>query len=177
MNYDNYYDYSFNQMNSDFLWNMAAEDNSSQMYNIYQYPDNLANALDLITQAVSGESEDREFYTYLLENAPSEEDRQIITGIRDNEINHFNMFHKIFYDLTGKIVQQQNQEQFVPPSTYCDGLRKAILGEQNAVAKYRQILFAMQSHYHFNMVMEIMTDEIRHGILYNYLFTKNGCSI
>jgi len=24
-------------------------------------------------------------------------------------------------------------------------------------------------------MIEIITDELRHGILYNYLYTKNGC--
>ncbi|HBD01414.1 MAG TPA: rubrerythrin, partial [Lachnoclostridium sp.] len=37
------------------------------------------------------------------------------------------------------------------------------------------ILYAMQSRVHINMMIEIITDEIRHGILYNYLYAKNGC--
>jgi rubrerythrin len=59
---------------------------------------------------------------------------------------------------------------------YCDGLKRALLGEQNAVAKYRQILYAMQTPIHINMVTEIITDEIRYGSLYNYLYSKNNCN-
>ncbi|HCL01056.1 MAG TPA: rubrerythrin, partial [Lachnoclostridium phytofermentans] len=41
---------------------------------------------------------------------------------------------------------------------------------------YRQILFAMQDRIHINMLTEIITDEIRHGILYTYLYSKNNCN-
>lgn len=146
-------------------------------YNMFVYPENLENALSLIQEAVAGENEDREFYTYLLENAPTMEEKEIITGIRDNEINHFNLFHQLYYDITGEMIPQQENEQFTPPASYCDGLKKALLGEQHAVQKYRQILYAMQTSIHFNMLTEIITDEIRHGLLYNYLYAKNGCNV
>jgi rubrerythrin len=176
MSYNNYYDpFSFSQM---IPANKRRRDPEMiQPYNIFIYPENLGNALSLIQQAVSGENEDREFYTYLLENAPSIEEQQIITGIRDNEINHFNMFHQIYYDITGEMVPQTTNEQFVPPATYCEGLKHALLGEQHAVQNYRQILYAMQTRIHVNMLTEIITDEIRHGSLYNYLYAKNGCNV
>lgn len=142
---------------------------------LYTYPQNLSGALMLIQQAVAGENEDRLFYTWLIDNAPSDEDKQIISGIRDNEISHFGMFRQIFYDLTGSMVPPIQGEEFTPPANYCEGLKGALMGEQNAVVRYRKILFAMQSRVHINMLTEIITDEIRHGILYNYLYTKNGC--
>lgn len=142
---------------------------------IFNYPQNLNNALALIQQAVAGENEDRLFYTWLIENAPSNEDKQIIAGIRDNEINHFNIFRRLYYELTGNMVPQNQGEEFTQPASYCDGLKKALLGEQNAVQKYRKILYAMQSRVHINMLTEIITDEIRHGILYSYLYSKNAC--
>ncbi|WP_246240793.1 ferritin-like domain-containing protein [Anaerocolumna sedimenticola] len=144
--------------------------------NIFVYPYNLDNALSLIQQAVSGENEDRIFYTYLIENAPNDEDKEIITGIRNNEMDHFRMFRQIYYDITGNMLPKVRAEEFVPPKSYCDGLRDALLGEQNAVRKYRQILYAMQPRVHINMLTEIITDEIRHGILYNYLYSKNNCN-
>lgn len=142
---------------------------------LFTYPQNLNNALMLIQQAVAGENEDRLFYTWLIENAPTNEDKQIISGIRDNEISHFGMFRSIYYDLTGRTVPPVQGETFTPPATYCDGLKRALMGEQNAVIKYRHILYALQSRVHINMLTEIITDEIRHGILYNYLYSKNGC--
>ncbi|WP_141400975.1 ferritin-like domain-containing protein [Lacrimispora amygdalina] len=146
-----------------------------QTDDIFTFPQNLPNALSLIQQALSGETEDRMFYTWLIDNAPSEEDKQIISGIRDNEIGHYDLFKQLSSNITGSVPQQLPGEQFVPPESYCAGLSRALLGEQNAVAKYRKILYAMQFREDINMMIEIITDELRHGILYNYLYTKNGC--
>lgn len=142
---------------------------------IFSYPENLENALSLIQQAVAGEHEDRLFYSYMADHAPTEEDKQIIAGIKDNEIQHYGWFYKIYQDLTGEQIPKQPEEEFTAPENYCEGLARALMGEQNAVQKYREILYAMQSRVHINILTMIITDEIRHAILYNYLFTKAGC--
>jgi rubrerythrin len=66
---------------------------------------------------------------------------------------------------------------FEQPKTYCEGLRNALKGEQNAVQKYRKILFVLTDRTDINTLTEIITDELRHGILYSYLYSKNGCSV
>jgi len=146
-----------------------------QTADIFTFPQNLPNALVLIQQALAGETEDRLFYSWLIENAPSDEDKQIISGIRDNEIGHYALFKQLYSEITGVMPQQVQGEQFVIPENYCAGLSRALLGEQNAVVRYRNILYAMEFREHINMMIEIITDELRHGILYNYLYTKNGC--
>lgn len=143
---------------------------------VFRIPQNLENALTLIQEALTGESEDRAFYTYLSENAPDEEAREIINGIRDNEINHFDLFRRLYFDITGEILPENNNGEFEPPENFCDGIKRALLGEQNAVQKYRQILYAMRPRIHINIMIEIITDEIRHGILYNYLYSKYNCN-
>jgi rubrerythrin len=150
---------------------LAAAGNLQQ----YIYPANLQEALQLIAGAVTGEKEDRELYDYLISTAPSEEDKEIIRGIRDNEIHHFALFRLIYFQLTGQMLPQPLDIPFDKPPTYCAGLRKALLGEESAVVRYRKILFAMQSRVHINMLVEIITDELRHGTLYSYLYAKNGC--
>jgi rubrerythrin len=142
---------------------------------VFTYPQNLPGALELMEQALSGESEDRMFYSWLMEQAPSAEDKQIITGIRDDEIGHFALFRQIYTELTGRTPPRVPEEPFTPPESYCRGLGRALLGEQNAVKKYRKILYALQSRVHINMLIEIITDELRHGSLYNYLYANNGC--
>jgi rubrerythrin len=146
-----------------------------QSGDVFTYPQNLPGALVLMQQAVAGESEDRLFYSWLIDQAPSNEDKKIITGIRDNEISHFGYFRQLYAELTGKEMPPVQGEKFIPPAGYCEGLARALQGEQNAVQKYRKILFAMQNRVHINILTEIITDEIRHGILYNYLYTKNDC--
>lgn len=144
-------------------------------HEIYSYPHNLDGALQLIRQAVTGENEDRIFYQYLIDNAPTEEEKEIIRGIRENEITHFGLFRQIYSQLTGRMLPVPEEVPAEPPASYCEGLKKALIGEQNAVEKYRRILYAMQNRIHINMLTEIITDEIRHGILYNYLYSKNNC--
>ena len=142
----------------------------------FVYPENVNDALLLIQEAVAGENEDREFYGYLIAHAPSKEDADIIAGIRDDEIAHNQLFRQVYQDLTGMAPPVQ-EEPFTPPATYCEGLRNALMGEQNAVRKYRNILFALMSRVHINVLTRIITDEIRHGILYSYLYAKNGCDV
>jgi rubrerythrin len=142
---------------------------------LFSYPENFQNALTHILDATGGETADRQFYTWLIGHAPSNEDQQIITGIRDDEIGHYGLFRRLYTQLTGQNAPPVPEEAFTPPSSYCEGLARALMGEQNAVRKYRQILYAMQTRVHFNTMTQIITDELRHGLLYSYLYARNGC--
>lgn len=143
----------------------------------YTYPQNYRDALELIREATKGEAEDRAFYEYLIENAPDEEAKEIIRGIRDDEINHFFLFGQLYHVLTGQTLPAQDEAEFEEPDSYCEGIKRAIIGEQNAVKKYRRILYALNDRVLINVLTDIITDEIRHGILYNYLYSKTKCSV
>jgi rubrerythrin len=92
MNYYDPYNYGQQQTTYGMQQTMAmpamAQQQPAQADNIFTYPQNLPGALSLIQQAVAGETEDRMFYTYLMDKAPSAEDKEIISGIRNNEISH-----------------------------------------------------------------------------------------
>lgn len=141
----------------------------------YKYPRNLDLALDLMQEALIGENEDKLFYAQLLRAAPTQEDRDIISGIRNDEMKHFELFRKLYYELTGQILPAPVSYENGTRMTYCEGLKKALLGEVAAVAKYRKILFAMQDRRHINILTEILTDEIRHADLYGLLFDISAC--
>ncbi|MGC6174675.1 rubrerythrin [Lacrimispora sp. 38-1] len=174
--YGGYVPYNYGYTNPYMsVMNASMMQGEQQTADIFTFPQNLPNALALIQQALAGETEDRLFYTWLIENASSNEDKQILSGIRDDEIGHYALFKQLFVEITGAMPRQVQGEQFVLPESYCAGLSRALLGEQNAVEKYRKILYAMQFREHINMMIEIITDELRHGILYNYLYSKNGC--
>ncbi len=143
----------------------------------YIYPQNVPEALKLIQEAVAGEAEDRKFYQYLIDNAPSEYDRELITGIRDDEISHFSLFRQVYFQLTGMVLPFPQDVPFEKPASYCDGIKKAIRGETNAVRKYRRILYALQDRVQINILVGIITDELRHGTLYGYIYSKNGCRV
>jgi rubrerythrin len=141
-------------------------------YDIYA---NLPEALRLIENAITGEAEDRLFYQYLIGAAQSAQDKQIIAGIRDDEMKHYQLFRQLYYEITGSELSNAQNVPFERPASYCEGLQKALMGEQAAVAKYRKILFAMRDRRHINMMTEIITDELRHLGLYNYLYSRNKC--
>jgi rubrerythrin len=162
-----------NMMDSDMMNPDMMDPN--MMHMPHQNDAQLSEALELVRQAVEGETEDRLFYSYLIKNASSESDREIIGGIRDNEINHAKMFRQLYYEHTGKTISPDINVNFETPKTYCEGLKRALIGETNAVKKYRKILFAMKDRRHINMLTEIITDELRHGILYNFVIHSNEC--
>lgn len=56
---------------------------------------------------------------------------------------------------------------------YLRNLQKALFGELSAVEKYRDIMAVMPDRRKYAMLMEILTDEIKHAIKYNFLITKN----
>jgi len=81
----------------------------------------------------------------------------------------------IFFDFCHRSYNKFFQN--INTSSYCDGVQRALKGEQNAVRKYRRILYALQDRVQINILTGIITDEIRHGILYNYLYSKNSCRV
>ena len=56
--------------------------------------------------------------------------------------------------------------------SYLQNLEKALMGELEAAKKYRKIMGEMPTDASYNVLMEIMVDELRHGNKYNYLITK-----
>lgn len=141
----------------------------------YSYPQNRDITLELIHEAITGEGEDQSFYRQILRAAPTQEDRDIITGIRKDEMKHSQLLRKLYYELTGKILKNPAQYENGTRMTYCQALKKSLLGEVAAISKYRKILFGMQERRHINILTEILTDEIRHADLYGLLIAMNGC--
>ncbi|MCS1350041.1 ferritin-like domain-containing protein [Mechercharimyces sp. CAU 1602] len=138
------------------------------------YETDVTKALELLMEGIQGEQQDEMFYDYLLTKAPDEEDRTIITGIRDDERRHRKMFRQIYYGLTmQQPVQKETETPFQAPRSYLDGLSQAIMGESDAVRKYRKLYFTVPGVVYKNMVFSILTDELIHGSRYNYLYAKN----
>lgn len=127
----------------------------------------------LIREAVKDERADEQFYDYLAKNAPSQTDASMIEAIRNDERKHRSMFQQIYAGLTGQILTvPADAEPFQEPASYADGLTRAIMGESGSLELYRRIYFAVPGEMYKNMLFEIMTDEIKHGIRYNYLYAK-----
>ena len=135
----------------------------------YQY--NLNTAVNMIRDSVADEAEDAAMYNALINMAPNEEAKEIITNIRDDEKVHNKLLREIFTELTGVILPPATSTANYEKTTYLDGIKKALMGELKAVEKYREILSYMPSKELYNKILYIMTDEMKHAIKYNYLIT------
>lgn len=151
----------------------------------------LAQGVDLIRQSVSDEREDEMFYDSLIKKARTEQEKKIITEIRDDERKHNRILREVYFNLTGQMVSgmvmsdmpsmqmmsnASNMSSSLEKShetheelEYKTGLEKALFGELEAVIRYRRIMSVMPSGNNYILLMSIMTDEIRHSAMYNFL--------
>jgi len=137
------------------------------------YNTQLQEALVRVKEAVQGEREDELFYDYLISMAPTMEEKEIITSIRDDERRHNREFRRIYKDFTGMEVPVGEEETFERPESYIDGIKKALFGELRAVERYRDIRRALGMGPQRDVLFDIITDELKHSSKYNYLFTLN----
>lgn len=132
---------------------------------------NLNTAIQMVKNSIMDEAEDAAMYEALISIAPSQEAKEIITDIREDEKIHNKLLREIFIELTGVVLPPNNETANYPKLTYIDGIKKAFMGELKAVEKYREILTYMPTKELYNKLLYIMTDEIKHAIKYNYLIT------
>lgn len=133
----------------------------------------LQNALNEIKKSVQGEREDELFYDDLINLAPNQEQKDIIKSIRDDERKHNNFLRNIYQDLTGEMIRPIEDVSYEKPTSYIDGIKKALFGELSAVERYRRIRAEMPNQYLRDILFEILTDELKHAAKYNYLYTTN----
>lgn len=134
-------------------------------------------ALKLINDSVGGEQADAMFYEWLISNIPDELDEvekleiaQVIQGIASDERLHNEILKSMYRQLTGKETMSK-EEEFIPPENFQQGIVRALKGEMEAVRRYRKIRAGIPDESYRDQVFSILTDELRHGILYNYIFT------
>lgn len=134
----------------------------------------LNTALNLIREAVQGERADEKKYNFLIENAPTQEEKDIITSIRDDERLHRQWYKDIYKYYTNEEIDSSNGEEFIKPDLYLDGIKSSIFGELSTMEKYRIIREGLPSKFYRDIVFRILTDEMKHATKYNYILTINN---
>lgn len=130
----------------------------------------LNQAIELIRQSVGNEREDELFYDNLINQAPTEKEKEIIKSIRDDERKHNQILRGLYYNFTGQIIPTDTMSSSIDNKlSYKENLEKALFGELNAVVRYRRIMGTMPSGNSYTLLMSIMTDELRHANKYNFL--------
>lgn len=149
------------------------------MFN-YNYPTSKSfiKSVNLIQDSVEGEKSDALFYEWLINNIPTDiltqkqakSIKDTIESIREDEMSHNKMFKTMYQQLTG-VEANPTETEFVPPENFTEGILMALNGELNAVKRYRTIMNGMPNLYYRDIVFNILTDELRHANLYNYIYT------
>ncbi|WP_461207433.1 ferritin-like domain-containing protein [Clostridium sp. DL1XJH146] len=133
----------------------------------------LQKSLELILEAIGDEKSDELFYDYLISVAPNRKEKNIISSIRDDEKKHNRLFKGIYKSITGKEAIVAEDEEFIKPRSYLDGIERALFGELKAVEKYRKIRRGLPGRYYRDILFDIITDELKHSNKYNFIFTEN----
>ena len=130
----------------------------------------LSQAIESIKQSVGDEREDELFYDNLINQAPTEKEKEIIRSIRDDERKHNQILRDLYYNFTGQVIPVNTMPANIDNKlSYKENLEKALFGELNAVVRYRRIMGTMPSGNSYILLMSIMTDELRHASKYNFL--------
>lgn len=101
------------------------------------YPEKVADLAGKIEKAINGEYSAIVCYEKLIQAAPSNEERERIREIREDEIRHYQLFCRFYTTLTGRTLTPHVTEEC--PEDYCDGLRSAFMDEQETVDFYLDI--------------------------------------
>ncbi|MDT3417080.1 MULTISPECIES: ferritin-like domain-containing protein [Brevibacillus] len=137
------------------------------------YDERMKVVLRMLQEGIAGERRDELLYDFLIEQAPTEQEKQVIAGIRDDERRHRRLFLQIYGQLTGQRPAAHYEiEALQPPVSYLDGIEQALFGELKTFERYRTIYKYMLLQYR-DTVFEIMTDELKHASYYNWLYARN----
>ena len=130
----------------------------------------LNQAIDLIRKSVDDEKEDEMFYGILIEQAPTDKEKDIIINLYQTNEDELTYILETPNHGTGQILPADNlTNSSNNQMSYKENLEKALFGELDAIKKYRKIMGTMPSGKSYTLLMSIMTDEIRHANKYNFL--------
>lgn len=133
----------------------------------------LPHALSYIIVLVKDETKDQLRYEKLGSLAKCQDDKDIILGMVKDEIKHIKLLKQIHHELTQRTIISKQEYSNNNNLSLCDGLKEALMHEQKEVELYRRVFFGMEERRHINMLLEIITDEMRHFGLCQYLYVKN----
>ena len=169
----NHYRFDLPWMNRTMVFAKALQ--PEVLPDIFTYPENLPNALDLISQVVAAQVRNILFFDYLFSMTDSITDINILSGIAQQYNRQVEMLRKIYFDLTGQLLPVPEVMLPVTPASYCEALQTVILEEARLIRVYGLILYAMDTTVHINMITEIISEKTSHRDLYLFMYTKNRC--
>ena len=129
------------------------------------------SVLDLIVEAMKAERHDRVKYGIMMQMTEDPAVKKQIKFAYDDEIKHYEMFRKMYYQLTGRVVNIPLPAEVEKYDNIMDAVKSSIEGEHEAVDAYREIYALLTNKSMRDTVFEIITDEIEHANRFVYLYS------
>ncbi|WP_235281618.1 ferritin family protein [Thermoactinomyces daqus] len=146
------------------------------MYNIPYLQ--ISQALDThlvqdIAHAINGEYSAIACYAQLAELADTQEEKERISEIREDEIKHYRAFSNIYFQLTGKQPEPKITEKC--PDNFKEGLKFAIKDEQKTVDFYLDLADRTRNRNIKRAFQRAAADEQNHAVWFLYYYTLQCC--
>lgn len=132
---------------------------------------NVSDLVGNIEKAINGEYSAIVCYEKLIQAAPSNEERERIREIREDEIRHYQLFSGFYTTLTGRKPSPHVTEEC--PEEYCDGLRAAFEDEQETVDFYLDISEQTDEPAIKEGFRRAAADEQNHAVWFSYFINKS----
>ncbi len=130
--------------------------------------------LPLLAEKLGEGYQNRMLYEFLITNAPDEEHKNILAGIRNTEMMQEKLTAQLYFHLAGKGFSNKPARAFVSPSSYRDGLQLAYRRKSGAGLHSRRIALSIPNINQAMCMADIAADELKHSLLYLYLMKKQG---
>jgi hypothetical protein len=148
----------------------------------YPDTDQLQNIIYMIGESIISKEKHLQFFQWLIDHVmiselspiPSlslSEAKEVIIlleFIRDEELKHLVSLQNLYFRLTGSYPPIY-EGVFYPPVNLVAGLENALMENLDSVKKYRLIMNGLSSSSDRDTISSIISDELNHINLYNYL--------
>lgn len=124
-----------------------------------------------ICRAIESEAITADFYCHLLKEAPNKLHQEFIERAYRDELEHFQIFSKLFCYYTDSEPKYELRPIHHP--CYKEGLLIALNGELEAIEFYRDVQLSTMDQVIIDTFYMVMVDELTHATMFSTLF--NNC--
>lgn len=137
------------------------------------YGQNAKQLISMVEQEIAGENVEEAIYDYLYNQAPAEQERDVIVSMRDDIREHRNLFKQMYSVFTGRSPMKVDISiASAIPQGYLAGLEMALLGKLRSFHHYREMYENIPERFQRKM-FEVLTDQWKHVSYLQWLYAKN----
>ncbi|MGP4061941.1 ferritin-like domain-containing protein [Halobacillus sp. H74] len=126
--------------------------------------------IQMLAQAIENEWNAHDFYKRLGGDTSNRLFRDYIKHAEDDELNHYQMFQHLYFQLTGQY--HEFEPEPVSYRSFEEGVIKAQKDEFEAAEMYRQMLFIIPTPLAYQPLFIAMTDEMEHATRFGTIYGR-----